>query len=1208
MKLLKTLLLPIVLVFTSISLLPGQTDNGAEEEVFELSPFEVSVDNDQGYLSTNAISGTSLNTAIRDLPMPLEVINSELIEDLQATDLGESLEYSAGVYTQSFENTSGANEGRFSDSAPSSTNLNAAYTNTISLRGYTVPNSQRFGFRVGAIVPRYNVVLGGSTDTITTERIEVVRGPQALLYGINVLSGIVNIIPKEPLFDPAYRFNVSAGSYGYLRFSADATGPIIKHKLAYRLLASYTEDDHWTMFRSTEREDYALQFKWHITPRYDLFVEAKKAYFHQEGIGSKYFTDNDSTGLSAFTWQNEWDERITYGRDDIEKPLVSDLGNTWDTPFLKRGDYDYPEKLYDYGNNYRISGPDTYYDREETSITALLRARFTDNLSGEFGIYHVEQEDETFNVNLRTFSDSRGPVRPTFAPQGFFGRPPTERNVTQAMTLWFNNPEVNQGGTLTPLDMADNANYKISKGLGQPMAFPWFQWFAGGSGHYPLRLVEEAAPIPDDPEHNSYNRRYARYVWFKDNNEAESTQMRARLAYNFDGDIFGVEANHTFSIGANYIGDVVTFNDASITARNDNFVYSSFLADPTHHRQDVDPYYFRENVLDMTPLRYSGETVAILANPDFNRLADFQSGAASGIEGATIARSGQREASLWYRGFYGLYQGKFWEDKLHVIAGFREDQYQVKEVEELMIIDQLRITDVWQGSADPLTPWFIGNGTGEYKSPAGIPDELDARVRTDYARLQELQPNGTVEYNFDDYQKFQTGTFGFSYRIIDPVSLYYLYSEGVFPNTGQRDGAYQPIDAEQTVNNEIGLKFDLMDGKVSGTISFYKIERENAVYNWNWAPSPALWHGAPLASVSPTNTGRFSPDVADGPGSPYFNGQHFPVANGVGMEYVEQAFIEAGIGDQFPNQGGSFGPGAFSPWGATEVMARKQHEPTAATANRFWLIVEADVLANDPKAAVLKRAFELAMEGEDPYGLPFYYQGVTDEFNHNPSDPHSTGANVTFGEEGKGVDGQIIYTPIPNYQIVFSYSYQKREVTSFNMVDAADVNTGINYGTEWDAWVYILGKENFSDPTRASTFNGGDIRGLDLSFIPQYSAKLWNMYRFSEGPLEGLRIGGGVQYIGSAPTSVPIGGNALAENLYSTPDTKDRFIFDASLSYNWNWADIAWALNLRIANLLDDTEDTSHVSYETIFGTTEKRRSRIYYAPRTWRLSLTAKF
>lgn len=1205
-------LLPIVLITSlSTSTLPAQdNDDGDEKDVFELSPFEVSVDGDMGYLSTNATSGTSLNTAIRDLPMPLEVINSELIGDLQATDLDEALEYSAGVYNQSFENSSGANEGSFSDRSPSSTNLNSSFTNTISLRGYTVPNSQRFGFRVGAIVPAYNVVLGGSTDTITTERIEVVRGPQALLYGINVLSGVVNVIPKEPLFDPAYNFNTSVGSYGYRRASADATGPIIKDRLAYRFMTAYTDQDHWTMFRTTEREDYALQFKWRISPKYDVFVEAKRSDYHQSGIGSKYFSDNDSTGLSGYEWSNEWNEGITFGRDDISAPLYSDTGAVWDSPWMRRDDYNYDDKLWDYGNNYRISGPDTYYEREETTITALLRARFTDKLSGEFGAYYVEQEDETFNVNLRTFTDSRGPIRPSYAPEGFFGRPPQERNITSAMRIWWNNPEVSRGGTYGPLDAYGDETYLLTKGIGDPFAFPTYASFAGGSGQFPISTLEESAATPDELQSPSVNRKFARYVWYRDRNMAESTQLRARLAYNFDYDLFGIPANHMFSIGANYIGDVVTFNTAGVSADNDNFIYSSFQSEPERHRQDADPFYFRDSIFDMTPLRYNGENLAILANPNFGDLAGFRSGNTSGQGGNTIARSGNKEATLWYRGFYGLYQGKFWEDRLHIIAGLREDQYQVKESEQLMIVDQLRASDVWQGSLDPVTPWLIGDGTGPYLSPPGIPAELDALVQADYNTLQELQPNGTIDYNFPEYQKFQTGTLGLSYRLIDPLSVYYIYSEGVFPNTGQRDGAYQPIDAEQTINNEIGLKFDLLDGKISGTVSFYQIDRENAVYNWAWAPAPAKWHGSgtPLAPSSPTRTGNFSPEAAEGPGSPYVNGNHYPVAQAVGMEYVKQAFEEMGMGDQFPVVGGSFPPGAFSPWGATEVLTRGGHETKVAIANRVWLVVEEDVIANNPDAAVLKRAFELAMAADDPYSLPFYYTGASDPFNHNPSGPRSTGANVTFEERGRGVDGQIIFSPTSNYQIVFSYSYQKREVTAFNLVDAADLNTGKNWGTEWDSWVHILGKENFADPTRASTFNGGSVRGLDLSFVPQYSAKLWNMYRFKDGALDGLRIGGGVQYIGSAPTSVPIGGRTLASNLYTTPDTPERFIFDASLSYKWSWSKVDLYLSLRVANLLDEREDTTYAEYTTILDTIEKRRTRIYYNPRTWRLSLTAKF
>ena len=51
-----------------------------DEDIIELNPFVVSTQRDVGYLSTNSTSGTSLNVAIKDLPMTVQVVNKELIE------------------------------------------------------------------------------------------------------------------------------------------------------------------------------------------------------------------------------------------------------------------------------------------------------------------------------------------------------------------------------------------------------------------------------------------------------------------------------------------------------------------------------------------------------------------------------------------------------------------------------------------------------------------------------------------------------------------------------------------------------------------------------------------------------------------------------------------------------------------------------------------------------------------------------------------------------------------------------------------------------------------------------------------------------------------------------------------------------------------------------------------------------------------------
>ena len=76
------------------------------ETVYELSPFQVDASGDVGYLSTNSVSGTSLNRSIRDLPMTIQVVNEEFIRDIGATDMEEALAFTAGVFTSNAAATS----------------------------------------------------------------------------------------------------------------------------------------------------------------------------------------------------------------------------------------------------------------------------------------------------------------------------------------------------------------------------------------------------------------------------------------------------------------------------------------------------------------------------------------------------------------------------------------------------------------------------------------------------------------------------------------------------------------------------------------------------------------------------------------------------------------------------------------------------------------------------------------------------------------------------------------------------------------------------------------------------------------------------------------------------------------------------------------------------------------------------------------------
>jgi hypothetical protein len=287
----------------------------------------------------------------------------------------------------------------------------------------------------------------------------------------------------------------------------------------------------------------------------------------------------------------------------------------------------------------------------------------------------------------------------------------------------------------------------------------------------------------------------------------------------------------------------------------------------------------------------------------------------------------------------------------------------------------------------------------------------------------------------------------------------------------------------------------------------------------------------------------------------------------------------------------------------------------------------------DPETSVLKRAFELAREGAQVHGEPVdggdVFSGPLVDYNgsgiiwysfndpplNNPSGTHflDGAVPVTFEEEGEGIDGQIIYTPIPNWQIVFTYSHQERGLVGqgLNLVDPVglDPEGGTkNWGTEYDVWVYLLGIENFEDPTRPSTYNGDSVRGLDLSFVPQDSAGLLTRYTFENDLLDGLTIGGGVRFEGEVITSTPIGGSRLEENLYLPPKRPERFVFNTFFRYRWETDTISWSLQLNVNNIFDHTEDWVENEFVSELDTPITKRTLVRYPPRSWRMALSARF
>lgn len=530
-------------------------------------------------------------------------------------------------------------------------------------------------------------------------------------------------------------------------------------------------------------------------------------------------------------------------------------------------------------------------------------------------------------------------------------------------------------------------------------------------------------------------------------------------------------------------------------------------------RQSTRDEVFRPN---NNPTIQNTSPNAAFQRTKFRRVTDYSP---IRYDGTTYERARDTSQWNWFDGDYAVYNGKLFNDRLNVILGARRDRF------------ASRVLDFdYVGGVRNANPTNADNGPGTPR-PANAPQRAGYR----------FGGNAQTE---------TTGTVGLSYKVSEALSIYGLTAQGLFPNPGQRDGRAANFDAEKTLSQELGVKVDLLKGRISGTISYFKIGRENATYFYGNAPSPRANFARAIDPVSNINN--------------------------------------------------------FDPTRARTYAVRTQYFPagyagTPATTAGYFVVNYDNLTASSPERTAIEAAFRDTLTT-----TPINYG---DTATNNPSKGGSRGSDVSYEEESSGIDAQLIFSPLPNWQIVTSYAYINKEVSDgFQLVDHQDLNDGRNYGTEYDAWLYELGRDNFSDPKRASTYTRQSLVGRSLDLGPKQTASLFSNYRILEGPLKDLSFRVGVIFTGARPTTVDFGGANANVNTLPTPDVERRYEISTGLGYRHRIAGRNWRYNLAVNNLFDDRKNETFVSHALPNGTSVDRRQVTYFRPRSIRLSASIEF
>jgi iron complex outermembrane receptor protein len=272
---------------------PGVTDDAA---TVALSPFTVSTSKDNGYVATNAISGSRVNTPIKDLPIAMQVVTSEFIKDTGATDLRKSLSYISGISLQTqndLENNGGVGGIQRVAYGPGGVNNPEGITSNISgtqlkIRGFITNNVLRDGF-----------LRGSPSDAINIDRIEVVQGPNALLYGTGNFGGVVDYLTKRPLDRQQGRATLGFGSNEFIRGTLDVTGPLVPAQhVGYSLIGSWQTAKTNVDYQKDSRYFIAPTFNWKPTPTTEILVETEYSKSKQNGNGFRALRAAQGTGAT----------------------------------------------------------------------------------------------------------------------------------------------------------------------------------------------------------------------------------------------------------------------------------------------------------------------------------------------------------------------------------------------------------------------------------------------------------------------------------------------------------------------------------------------------------------------------------------------------------------------------------------------------------------------------------------------------------------------------------------------------------------------------------------------------------------------------------------------------------------------------------------------------------------------------------------------
>jgi catecholate siderophore receptor len=237
--------------------LPGDTPSylPPTNEVYRLANFEVNGKSEKNvYTVQRTVTATKTDTPLVNVPQSISVITRELIDDQSMLSIGDVTRYVPGA---------GIAQGEGNRDTP-------------VLRG----NSTTADFFIDGVRDDVQYF----RDLYNVDRVEVLKGPNAMIFGRGGSGGVVNRVAKQANGRERRDITVQVGSWEQFRSTVDLGGQA-SSALAYRLLGLFEDAGSY-------RDDVTLQ-RHAVNPTFTYTIsDATKVrfgyeYFHDERVADR---------------------------------------------------------------------------------------------------------------------------------------------------------------------------------------------------------------------------------------------------------------------------------------------------------------------------------------------------------------------------------------------------------------------------------------------------------------------------------------------------------------------------------------------------------------------------------------------------------------------------------------------------------------------------------------------------------------------------------------------------------------------------------------------------------------------------------------------------------------------------------------------------------------------------------------------------------